>query len=247
MGLQPICEEQLLAIVPKFTGAIGFPACCLLMREIYLANNQGEGNGNPILRSLAGVAFFLSMTSLGWFLSTWAVPEGQFTFATGNVASCAFQGFLLQVAIGAPLFSVAMAWYFWLVVVFGKTTDDLYRYEKIVSPLIVLYSFISAFLLLGLDQYNHVGAVCWVMGSPAGCENSAFHEDLTTPCDRGNWAWAYGVAMFEGMFHLMREPFFQFNFTTSAAYNKTPILIIFSVYNSRSYFVLHLPNHCVQH
>lgn len=197
MNLEPVYQEQLLAVVPKFSGAIGFPSCIMLMREIWLAHHNGLTSGNPILRSLAGIAFFQACDALGWFLSTWAVPEGTFAFAAGNVQTCAFQGFLLQVVIGAPLFCVAMTWYFWMIVVRGKNAEDLVRYERLVSPLIILYSFGSAFYLLGINMYNHIGAVCWVQGSPPSCDNSSFHP-TDVPCDRGDWAWLYGMAMFYG-------------------------------------------------
>jgi hypothetical protein len=182
-------QEQLLAVVPKFSGGVGIPASILLMSEVVLAHmgSKNQKGGNPILRSLAGTAFFLCLDAFGWFLSTWAVPEGDFAFSSGNVRTCEFQGFLLQVVIGAPLFSCTTAFYFWLHVVCGKETQDLVKYERVLVPLIVLYAFGSSFFLLAKGMYNHIGAVCWVIGSPPGCENSTFlpGEEL---CERGNWA-----------------------------------------------------------
>lgn len=186
-------QEQLLAVVPKFSGAIGMPSNVLLMSEIALAHMSASGN--PILRSLAGVAFFLGLDAFGWFLSTWAVPEGDFAFSRGNLRTCEFQGFLLQVVIGAPLFCGSMAFYFWLIVCRQKSPEQLLKFERIIAPTIVLYAFGSAFFLLYKDMYNHVGAVCWVIGSPPGCENSSYHAS-DEPCDRGNWSWLYGMVMF---------------------------------------------------
>lgn len=187
-------QEQLLAVVPKFSGAIGMPSNLLLMSEIVLAHTTSH-SGNPILRSLAGVAFFLGLDAFGWFLSTWAVPEGDFAFSAGNLRTCEFQGFLLQVVIGAPLFCGSMAFYFWLIVCRRKSPEQLLRFERIIAPTIVLYAFGSAFFLLYKDMYNHVGAVCWVIGSPPGCENSSYHAS-EEPCERGNWSWLYGMVMF---------------------------------------------------
>ena len=88
-----------------------------------------------------------------------------------------------------------MAFYFWLIVCCQKTSNELIKYERIIAPMIVLYAFGSSFYLLSQDMYNHVGAVCWVIGSPPGCENSAYHPSDEL-CERGNWAWLYGMAMF---------------------------------------------------
>jgi len=211
VNLEPVYQEQLLAVIPKFTGALGIPSSILLMHEVYVAHRGG--GGNTILRTLAGIAFFLSLDALGWFLSTWAVPvDSGFAFAAGNVRTCEFQGFLLQAVIGAPLLTCAMSWYFYLIVAMGKSATELVGYEKIVTPLIILYAFGSAFLLLGLDQYNHVGAVCWVQGSPPACGNSAFSPAPDAPpCERGNWAWLYGMAMFYGLIWISIVLIFIFN------------------------------------
>ncbi|CAB9502508.1 expressed unknown protein [Seminavis robusta] len=197
--LEPEYQEQLLAVVPKFSAALGLPSCILLMAEVFLAhglhNPALSKGGNPILRSLAFVAFFQALDALGWFLSTWAVPAGDFAYSTGNIQTCDFQGFLLQVVIGAPLFSCAMAWYFWLIVARGKTSQELLVYERWISPIIVLYAFGSSFFLLGKKMYNHIGAVCWIQGSPPGCGNSSYRGG-GEPCERGDWAWLYGMVMF---------------------------------------------------
>jgi uncharacterized membrane protein YgcG len=196
VALEPEYQEQLLALVPKFSAAVGLPSCILLMSEVILAHQKGKNGGNPILRSLGFVAFFLSLDALGWFLSTWAVPEGSFAFSAGNTQTCDFQGFLLQVVIGAPLFSMVVAWYFWLIVFWGKTAKELEAYERWVSPMIIIYAFGSAFFLLFKQMYNHIGAVCWIQGSPSGCGNSSFKGSGEVPCDRGDWAWLYGMVMF---------------------------------------------------
>jgi hypothetical protein len=39
--------------------------------------------------------------------------------------------------------------------------------------------------------------VCWVIGDPSDCGNSSF-QPSDTPCERGNWAWVYGLALFYG-------------------------------------------------
>jgi hypothetical protein len=186
-------QERILAIVPKCTASLGMPAAAILIMEIVLDHKKGKGNS--ILRAIGLMALFELLDSFGWFLSTWAVPEGSFALAAGSQASCSFQGFLLQFIIGAPLCNFALALYFYLVLQYGKCAEDLVKYERLIHSIIITYAVASSFLLLALGQYNHIGAVCWVNGSPAGCDNSAFTPGEEA-CDRGNWAWVYGMVLF---------------------------------------------------
>ena len=94
-------QEQLLAVIPKFTALFGLPSALFVVWEVF--SDHRRDRGNPINRALAGACSFLAMDAFGWFLSTWAVPEGSFAYASGTQGSCSFQGFLLQVVIGAPL------------------------------------------------------------------------------------------------------------------------------------------------
>lgn len=89
-----------------------------------------------------------------------------------------------------------MAFYFFLVVKYEKTNEELAKLEKYIHFGILTYAVGSSFLLLGLGQYNHVGTVCWVIGSPVDCENSSFTPSPDVACDRGNWAWIYGLFLF---------------------------------------------------
>lgn len=183
-------QARFLAIVPHISGAIGLPCSLLLLSEIILLHRRGEGN--TILRALGGITLFSALDQLGWFLSTWAAPEGSWEFSKGNTQTCDFQGFLLQVVVSAPLFSCANAFYFYLIVI-DTPEHRINRIETVVGSLIVAYGFGTAFWLLFKEQYNHIGAVCWTNGYPAGCGDSTyFGSDV--PCERGNWAWLYGTS-----------------------------------------------------
>ena len=53
-------------------------------------------------RALVGMSCGDILSSVGWFLSTWAAPvDSGAPYVAGNEKTCAFQGFLLQIAIGA--------------------------------------------------------------------------------------------------------------------------------------------------
>jgi hypothetical protein len=187
-------QEAILAIVPKITAAIGFPSAVLLTFLIVMDHRHGKGT--PMLRALLGVSIFEGLDAMAWFLSTWCAPYWtDFAFASGTIATCEFQGFWLQFVVGAPMCNCLLAYYFYQVAVYDRTANDIAGMEKYLLGGIVGYATITSFLLLGLKQYNHIGAVCWVIGSPPDCGNSIYKggDEL---CERGDWAWLYGMVLF---------------------------------------------------
>ena len=98
--------------------------------------------------------------------------------------------------IGAPLSSCALAYYFYLVVIHEQTREDLAKVEFRFLASIFAYSIVTSGFMLFLGMYNHIGAVCWVQGSPPLCGNSVYHPNPDISCDRGDWAWVYGMILF---------------------------------------------------
>jgi hypothetical protein len=95
MGVNP---ELVLAIIPKVGSMISIPCSLFIIWESLLDHRNGKGN--TIQRALVGMSTVDVMANSGWFLSTWAVPRGDTPLSAGNKATCNYQGFLLQLAIG---------------------------------------------------------------------------------------------------------------------------------------------------
>ena len=88
-----------LAIIPKVGAMISIPCSSFIIWESLVDHQNGKGS--PIQRTLVGMSAFDVMANFGWFLSTWTVPKNDDTpLSAGNLATCNFQGFLLQMAIG---------------------------------------------------------------------------------------------------------------------------------------------------
>ena len=188
-------QQTVLALVPKLSGGLGFP--CGLILSYYIWRDQRSGKGNPMLRALLSISCYEMVDAFSWFLSTWAAPrDTEWVWASGTQASCNLQGFGLQFVIGAPLSSCALAFYFYLVVIHDQTPQDLAKVEVILLFCIFGYALLTSVIMLLLEQYNHIGAVCWVQGSPPLCGNSVFNANPDIPCDRGEWAWVYGMVLF---------------------------------------------------
>jgi len=152
----------------------------------------------PIQRALVGMSIVDILSSSAWFMSSWAVPEGSWEFAKGNGATCNYQGFLLQLAIGAPLFNASLGLYYALMIRMKWTDKMLAKIEYWVHGVIWTFSIGTSIALLPLKQYNQIGQVCWIIGSPVDCGDSTHIRNPDVPCERGNHAWLYGVFTFYG-------------------------------------------------
>ena len=187
-------RDLVLAVVPKIGASLSIPCSLFIISESIRDHRQGKGTA--IQRALVGMSFVDVCASFAWWLSNWGVPRDSGPYATGTVASCNFQGFLLQFAVGAPLYNCSLSLYYVLVIKYNWTNQQLVKIERYVHAFILTFIMGTSIAGLPLTMYNRVGAVCWVIGSPVDCENSGAFPEPDIPCDRGNWAWAFGLFTF---------------------------------------------------
>jgi hypothetical protein len=189
-------EAQLkaLAITPKITSSFSMICSGFIIKEVI--EDHRRNKGKVTLRALLGMSVIDILASSGGFLSTWMAPVGSnAVYVVGNTQSCTYQGFLLQIAIGAPMYNACLALYYLLTINYGWREERLKRLEPWLHAFVLTFAFGTGILLIPLKLYNHVGAVCWVEGLPPGCENSNY-QSSDVPCERGNYAWIYGFALF---------------------------------------------------
>ena len=154
-----MAQKRALAIVPKVTSSLSIPCSVAIIYEVVSDHRKGRGT-NSIQRVLVGMSIVDILASSAWFLSTWATPkENGWPYAVGNQASCNYQGFLLQIAIGAPLYNSSLALFYTLIIKLRWSDKQIWRIEKWVHSFILTFTVGTSFLLLFLEQYNQVGAV----------------------------------------------------------------------------------------
>jgi hypothetical protein len=129
------------------------------------------------------------LSSTGWFLSTWATPEGSILYAKGNQASCNFQGFLLQMAIGGPLYNGALILYYLLIIKYNWSNEKLVKLEPWVHLFIWSWCIGTSITLILLDRIHSIGVVCWI-DDPPEC-----YEEISDP-DVSCYAGYIGLALF---------------------------------------------------
>jgi hypothetical protein len=168
-------QQRALAIVPKFTASLSIPCSMAIIYEVISDRRKGRGT-NSVQRVLVGMSVVDILASSAWFLSTWAVPtDSGWPYAAGNRASCNYQGFLLQIAIGAPLYNSSLALFYILIIKLRWSDEQIWRMERWVHSFILTFTVGTSFLLLSLGQYNQIGAV-------RVCECERYHEIFFAPC-----------------------------------------------------------------
>lgn len=161
-------DQQLkaMAITPKTASGLSIPGSLFIIYEVISDIRHGKG-GSAMKRSLLGMSCVDILSSIGWFLSTWAAPvESGAPFASGTNGTCAFQGFLLQIAIGAPLYNGALVLYYLLVIKYQWSNEKLIKIEPWLHAFIWIWCLGTSATLLGLRLFNFIGPVCWVSDPP---------------------------------------------------------------------------------
>ena len=168
-------ETQLkaMAITPKCTSGLSIPGSFFIIYETFCDYQNGKTkNVTAMQRAVVGMSCVDILSSVGWFLSTWAAPEGWALYAVGNDKTCRFQGFLLQIAIGAPMYNGALILYYLLVIKHKYTHEQILHIEPYLHVFIWIWCIGTSIVLLSLDLIDFIGPVCWVSDHPSCFEDT---------------------------------------------------------------------------
>ena len=192
-----------LAIVPKVTSVLSLIGSSIIMSDILAVyrGKRGRTRLSPRHRILAGMSFCDSLSSFGWFLTTWPIPSDiSYTkWTVGTQATCTLQGFLVQLGVGAAIYSGCLAIYYFLVIRQGWSDDRICKCAEPIMHLISLgFTFGSAIAGVALTLYNPLPWGCWMIESPRGCSQSYQKQDEVYPCERGDNAFLYVYILYYG-------------------------------------------------
>lgn len=177
-----------MAISPKVSSSLSIPGSAFILYESIQDYRQGKGSSS-MKRALVGMSCVDILSSIGWFLSTWAAPvESGAPFAAGNAQTCAFQGFLLQIAIAAPMYNGALVLYFLLIIKYQWSNQKLLKLEPYIHVFIWIWCFGTSIVLLALQLLNFIGPVCWVADPP-----ECFGDSPPSTCGQAKY---YATAFF---------------------------------------------------
>lgn len=148
-----------------------------------ISDRKKRLGGSTYHRIMFGMSCVDIIQSSALFFSTLAFPA-EAPNSTGNfgtVETCEAQGFLIQLGLAMPLYSVILTIYYLLVVRYGYTETDVSQsIEPMMHTFCLVLPFIGAVYSLKTDNFNPMLAVCHIAAYPAGCD-----VDDDVECTRG--------------------------------------------------------------
>ncbi|CAB9502251.1 expressed unknown protein [Seminavis robusta] len=184
-----------LAVIPHITGFLSLLGSTLIVVDVYRRRFETVYH-----RLLLGLAVSDIIASIGFFLSTWPIPEESMTSwgAIGNLQTCEFQGFLIQLGLATPLYNAALSIYYVLLVRFNwkQASREMIRFERVSHGVAVVLALGTAIASLVLNLYNDANLWCWIAPHPMDCVNSIEKDDGVGTCIRGDNAWVYRMAFY---------------------------------------------------
>jgi hypothetical protein len=104
------------------------------------------------------------LNSIAIGLTSVPVPKGSIcTYAAfGNSASCAVQGFIVQLGNAIPSYNAMLCVYFLCIIRYKKTDAFMAKYEKFMHAFALLPYVLSASVAASFDLLNSVSTMCWL-------------------------------------------------------------------------------------
>lgn len=186
-------QKFFLTISRMIAGYISLVASAVIVYKIYLrvqghrkSLRNGTRSDNEMTtyhRMLLGISIFDIIHSLGAATGTFPVPASSGAlFGRGTTATCAVQGFFVQMAATVPVYMACLTTYFMLKIRYNVPDATLNRiYEPWFHAVPILFAFASASIGLVLKLYNPLSIPemgCWIEQYPIGC-------GVTEVCTRG--------------------------------------------------------------
>ena len=200
-------QMKTLAIIPKFSSAIGIVGDLIIITEILVLDRP-----NKLKRAVHRIVLAMSICDLisspGFFLSTWPIPkeeEGVF-FNVGNQGTCVLQGFLIQFGMSVPLLNMCLAIYYILVIQYSWKEEQIRKkVEPFFYGLSLSFAIATCSASVALDLFNSANLWCWIAETPSGC-NESYNTKGETDCLRGDnamlyrWSFYYALVWFALLF-----------------------------------------------
>merc|ERR1712226_1030866 len=141
-----------------------------------LGPQRAKSLQKPHLRILLALSFYDLSYSLvkAWSFVLSPQDLSGWDGSRGNLQTCRFQGFMIEMAHCSGAYNTMLAVYFCLTICYGVKQETWTKYERYLHPLI-FFTFVS-FAIAGLIKkvYNPIFGFCFISTFPPGCETSPF-------------------------------------------------------------------------
>lgn len=153
-------KHKWVALVPKPFAFLSVLGSIYITQHVLRSSKRRQA---VFHRILLGLSIYDTMTSLAVFMGTWMIPKGTsgVYLAGGNSATCATQGFFIQLGVGTPLYNTSLAFYYFLVIFKGWKEHQLQKVEPLFHLLPVTFSLASAIAAAAYSAYGNSNVWCW--------------------------------------------------------------------------------------
>lgn len=179
-------NRKAVALIPKFTGGLSLLGSSYILFDIVCRNRGNVKFQTTFHRLLIGLSVADLLSSLAYCLSHWMfpsqVPVGTdpewyhvlFPYATGNRATCAAQGFIIQLGQCASIiFTASISIQFVLKVRYRWTPSQMKRAEYVFFTIGILVPLFTALTATSIGAMNPTaGGTCWIGAYPFVCMDS---------------------------------------------------------------------------
>jgi hypothetical protein len=179
-------SRKAVAIIPKFTGGLSVMGSSYILFDIVVRNRGNKMFQTTFHRLLIGLAIADLLSSLAYCLSHWMfpsqVPMGTdpewyqvlFPYATGNQATCATQGFIMQMGQCASIiFTACISIQFVLKIRYRWTASQMRRAEYVFFTFGILLPLATSLTAVSIGAMNPTaGGTCWISAYPFFCMDS---------------------------------------------------------------------------
>ena len=177
LGSDTVRQQRISVWLGRTTGTLGLGGALYILWDCYrYARRQqtrraSSFNHNLYRQMMVLVAFFDAITGIIWILGSavlpTTLPNGDVLPAygsLGNEMTCQVAGFVYQLGYGSIYVSVALTFYYYLVIVRNWKTPDLLKARKWLIGLPVVCAVVVA--TLAWPYYGPMGAGCTILPEP---------------------------------------------------------------------------------
>ena len=186
---------ELTRTIPHYSGALSMAGSLwIILSQLFLGRKKLRRPSNRYILAISILDLF---SSFWYFMAQWAHPKqdtvfdvGAETDKNGSVAMCEASGFFIQLGnIGIPLYNMALAVQYYLVIQYNWKADQVWKsFERYSHAVIIPLALALAIIPLPLDLYNPWYFYCWITPASYNAEINDFERGSSSSAN-----WFYSI------------------------------------------------------
>lgn len=145
---------QKLACIPSAIGSL------MIISQVCRSENNRKKTQQRIMLGISIVDF---QTSIVWIFTSFFMPaDSDILLASGNERTCDAQGFIVQFSVAGILYMCSLQLQYSLTINHGWSQKRIYKIEKWLHLVPILFGLSTAIAALVLKQYNAANWDCWM-------------------------------------------------------------------------------------